>query len=250
MVIRTREDALKALSEVLHLDRRQQIVQITVKLAMCLTPEARQILFRAQEGVVTGGLTVRLKARETMQRPRPSGPQVPKELQEPEEIDDGRVSEEIHTAFEALKVAAVVYDVFRGLGAKFARWEVARAALHFPEEMKRLITEGTDGSTTAERELTTIVSRFRPWWHSQVAGLAQACERVRRQQPDSAWRVGARSLLDIVCTTELRAMYAAKESIPTLEAMIEPLTKIYRALQRIVVQVYPRGLPAESALAE
>lgn len=252
VVIRTREEALKALSEVLVLDRRGQIVQITVKLAQCLTPETRQILFRAQEGLVAGRLQTRIRERETMkqQQPRPAArvPTVPDE----EVIDDSRINEEIAIALEALKVAAVAFDVFPTLRGKYARWEVARAAIHYGDNLRELIRAGTDPGTAAgaERKMETGVARFRPWWHGQVPSIAQVCEHVRRAAPDSPWRVGAQSLLDIVATTELRAMFAAKENIPTLNAMIEPLARIYKALQLIVKQVYPEGLPPESALAE
>jgi len=261
MVIRTREDALKALSEVLHLDHRQQIVQITVKLAQCLTPESRQVLFRAQEGMVAGTLQSRLKARgKPGQAPasanltefiaKESVP--PPEVDDSAPIDDTRVTDEIGLALEALKTAAVAFDVYPSLVGKFARWEVARAAAHFGEDFQKLIAAGTEPHTAGEalRKLTSVVTRFRPWWHAQVPVIAQACEVVRRQHTDSAWRIGAKSLLDIVATTELRAMYAAKENIPSQQAMVEPLTIIYRALQRLVRQVYPKGLPAESALAE
>ncbi len=260
MVIRTREDALKALSEVLNLDRRQQIVQITVKLAQCLTPESRQILFRAQEGMVAGTLQSRLKARGKGQAPASASladfiakeSVAPPEVDENAPIDDTRVTDEIGLALEALKVAAVAFDVYPTLRGKFARWEVARAAAHFGEDFQKLIAAGTEPRTAGEalRKLTTVVTRFRPWWHAQVPVIAQACEVVRRQHTDSAWRIGAKSLLDIVATTELRAMYAAKENIPSQQAMVEPLTTIYRALQRLVRQVYPKGLPEESALAE
>ncbi|MBI2933368.1 MAG: hypothetical protein HYY16_17120 [Planctomycetes bacterium] len=243
-MIRTREEALDALAQVLNLDRRQQIVKITVYLAQCLTPETRQILFRAQEGLVEGRLETRVRER--------VAPEPETEEAQEKPITEDRVHGEIVVALEALKVAAVVFDVFPSLGTRFARWEVARAALHFPQEVRRLITEGTDKSraAAAEQTIANVVTRFRPWWHAQLTPLSEVCNRVWEQQPQSPWRVGAKSLLDIVATTELRAMYAAKDTIPNQQAMFEPLTKICAVLQRVLSKAYPTGLPPESALAE
>lgn len=250
MVIRTREDALKALSEVLSLDRRSQIVQITVRLAQCLSPEARQVLFRAQEGLVQGKLELKLKERQGARAQAASGAAEPEPPPGP--ITDGKILDELVTAMEALKMAAVAMDVFPQLGRFFARWEVARALLYFNDQIRQIISEGThpQKSEAAFQQLSTIVSRFRPWWHSQVPMIAEACTAVIQRAPRSRWPIGARSLLDIVASTELRAMYALKDTIPNQAAMIEPLTKIWAQLQRLLAQAYPQGLPEESALID
>ena len=247
MVLRTREDALRALSEVLSFDRRTQIVQLTVRLAQCLTPEARTILFRAQEGLVQGKLQVKLKERKTAPTPE-AQPDDTQTLAAKGPIDDARISEELSTAIEALKVAVVLLDVFPALSQRFTRWEIARAALFYADDVTKLISEGTDPKKNAavQEQVATMVTRFRPWWYSQVSPIAQACEMVLQRAPHTKWRLGPRTLLDIVATTELRAMYAVKDTIPNQQAMIEPLTKIHQALQRILAQSYPQGLPAES----
>jgi hypothetical protein len=82
-----------------------------------------------------------------------------------------------------------------------------------------------------------------------VPGIAQVCERVSQSEKRTRWAVGPKTLLDIVATTELRAMYASKNNIPTQQAMVEPLTDVFRAIQRVLEGLYPQGIPEDSALA-
>ena len=57
MYIRTRDDAMDALGAILELpERRAQIVQSTVKVALCMTPEARTFMLDVQAGILSGGL--------------------------------------------------------------------------------------------------------------------------------------------------------------------------------------------------
>ncbi len=248
MVIRTRTEALSALSEILELERAEQIMRMTVALAECVSPEARQILNRALQGLVDGRLETRVRKRPVV-APTP-------EVLEPLPPDAGPINDELvvaelKSAIEAIKSAAVAIDVFPSLRDHVARWEVARAALQGATEFKRLVTKGLAGNNAdSARALLSLVRRARPWWHSEVPTVTAACERAWRESPPSKWRVGAHTLLDVVATTELRAMYATSNIIPNVHAMNEPLAKIAATVTRLVQKQFPAGLPADSALQE
>src|SRR5262245_37220996 len=132
-MIRDRNDAIKALAEIMRLERREQLVRLTVFTAQCLTPETRRILIRAQEGVVAGRrleeAAKRTSAEPAPERQAPASPAAPtpRSLQP---MDENKLREEVTTAFEALNVAAMAMEVFPQLRQSFARWEVARLALH------------------------------------------------------------------------------------------------------------------------
>jgi len=62
--IRSKAEALDAVAAVLALpERRQQIVQLTVRVAMCLDPSSRSFLADCQAGLVEGGLEYMRKRR-------------------------------------------------------------------------------------------------------------------------------------------------------------------------------------------
>jgi len=249
MVIRTREEALRALSRLLDLDRSQQIVQMTVALAECLTPEARRILYRAHEGLLSGHLETRVRKRPA---PAAKAPDVELEPLPPDAgpVDDAQMVAQLQSALDALKAAAVAIDVFSDMRDQVGRWELARIALQGATDFRSLVSQGASGAPDASGKMLTMVRRGRPWWHSEVPTVAAACERVWRESPPSKWRVGAHTLLDIVATTELRALYATGSNIPNVQAMNEPLAKIAATVTRLVRKEYPQGLPAESAFLE
>src|SRR5688572_6547586 len=68
MYIRTKEEALDAVAEVLDLpERRDQIIQSTVKIMLCLDAEPRAFMGDCQALLIEGGLdAMRSKRRELL----------------------------------------------------------------------------------------------------------------------------------------------------------------------------------------
>jgi hypothetical protein len=197
-----------------------------------VTPEARQVLLRAQESLISG------KPIAAPGAARPAPP-----------ADEDPLAADVSAALEAMKVAECAFDAFPALRSRIARWELARAAIHAPAEVRGLIEQGIQGRPGAEASLADLTARLRPWWHTQIPSIARACEEVRREAPDSPWRIGARSLLDVVAATELRTMYAREDTAGTVAAMMVPLRSLYTSLQKLVRRVHPHGLPPDSSLA-
>src|SRR6185295_15332864 len=57
MYIRSKDEAMTAMGAILELEGRSaQIIQATVKLALCLDPEARAFMVDVQAAVIEGGL--------------------------------------------------------------------------------------------------------------------------------------------------------------------------------------------------
>src|SRR6188474_697254 len=69
MYIRSREDALESLAEILDLpERRDQIIQSTVRIMLCLEVEPRIFLADCQALLIEGGLeTLRSRRRDAVE---------------------------------------------------------------------------------------------------------------------------------------------------------------------------------------
>ena len=64
MYVRTRDDALDALAVILELpDRASQIIEITMRIAVCLDPDPRNFLVDCQAALIEGGLEALRKRR-------------------------------------------------------------------------------------------------------------------------------------------------------------------------------------------
>src|SRR5579859_5023044 len=134
MYIRTREDAIENLAQILELpDRRDQIIQSTVRIMLCLEVEPRLFLADCQALLIEGGLDA-LRERRRL-------------LVEAAEnltigfIDDSedRLFEDVASALDALRFVEVVRQVFPGLHAD--RWQVARLILLYESGVREQINE-------------------------------------------------------------------------------------------------------------
>lgn len=254
MAIRTREEALRALEEILRLGRAQQIVRLTARLAECSTREARQVLLKAQEGIVQGNLSARSaisRAKSPDSRPRIKLHAEEKAKAAEAEQEDAKLQEEILAALEALKVAVVAFDLFPAMAAKFARWEAARAARAHPDRLRRVIRAATDPDTAreAEEKLARTIQEMRPWWHDQCTALEEACVRTVKAESDPRWRAGPTTLMDVIAVNDLRAVYPAKGNPSGKPSIQTPLARVYRALTQVIRALHPSRLPEGSPFA-
>jgi hypothetical protein len=182
MYIRSREDALEALGTVLALpERREQIIQLTVKVAGCLDPEARAFLADCQEGLIGGGLeAMRRRRRELLDSLRG-------DTQEAILIVDSsedHLLEDVGRALDVLRMAEVARQVFGSIREDLEAWEIGRAVLTDEEGVRRLLTDAVRSRGGANQavyrnaleELRRRAAAMKPPWDEAAPALAALCD--------------------------------------------------------------------------
>ena len=112
MYIRTREEALESLAEILDLpDRREQIIQSTVRIMLCLEVEPRLLLADCQALLLEGGLDALAARRRDLVE---AAEDLPIGVLDPAE---DHLFEEVAAALDALRFTEAVRQVFPGLRA-------------------------------------------------------------------------------------------------------------------------------------
>ncbi len=174
MYIRTREDALEHLAEILDLpDRREQIIQSTVRIMLCLEVEPRLFLADCQALLIEGGLDALRDRRRLLVEAA--------ESQQIAFLDDAedRLFEEVASALDALRFTEAVRQVFPGLHAD--RWQIARAILLYEsgirEQMSAAIRSHTDpaGMDVARGAVEGMIAALRPAWSDRLGAIRGAC---------------------------------------------------------------------------
>src|SRR5258706_7602937 len=138
MYIRHQGDALEALAQILDLpERRQQIVQCTIKIMLCLDAEPRSFLADCQALLLSGGLeALRRKRQEQLV----THEQIPILILDPE---GDRLFEAAATGLDALRLTDVVRQVFPDL--RHERWIIARALLAQEAEIRAQLSAAIKG---------------------------------------------------------------------------------------------------------
>jgi hypothetical protein len=188
MYIRDKEAALGALSAILELPTRPaQIVEATVKVALCTDREARDLLLDLQATIIEGGLDALRKRRQdalarlrgTQVRRRAPGVDVRKDP----------LLEEIGSALDLLKMVRLLAEVFPAAAASHPRWELARFirgnAGFVREAMEAgLRWRGRPEHGGLEAKLLSKVDDLKPWWPEWAVSIREACrnclDRLRR----------------------------------------------------------------------
>jgi hypothetical protein len=200
--IRNKAEALDAVASVLALpERRQQIVQLTVRIAMCLDAEARSFLSDCQAGLIEGGLEYMRKRRHeqlaTQQEEAPEAIVIV-------DSSEDQLLEQVGMALDALRLSEIVRQVFPAVREKHAPWEVARIFLADEEKVRQVMIEavrahGAGNSTVYEKARGWIEKRLAastPGWMSTLPTLQQACDEVAAGDPH---------LLAAIAVDDLRA---------------------------------------------
>jgi hypothetical protein len=180
--IRSKAEALDAVAAVLALpERRQQIVQLTVRVAMCLDPEARRFLADCQAGLIEGGLEYMAKRRHDLIASRQEeGPEAIVIVDSSED----QLLEQVGVALDSLRLTEIVRQVFPMVREKHAPWEIARAFLADEAEMRKIMIEavrahGAGNSDVYERaraEVQRRIAAAAPSWTADLELLTKACE--------------------------------------------------------------------------
>lgn len=200
--IRSKAEALDAVAAVLALpDRRQQIVQLTVRVAMCLDPEARSFLADCQAGLVEGGLDYMRKRRHEMLAAQQE--EAPEAIVIVDTSED-QLLEQVGVALDALRLSEIVRQVFPSVRERSAGWEIARALIAEEESFRQVMIEavrahGAGNSVVYERDRAEIERRIAaaaPPWLSTLPTLEAACQEVAP---------GDHELLSVVAIDDMRA---------------------------------------------
>ena len=184
MYIRNREDALDVLTDTLNLpSRTEQLVSLTVKIALCLDPDPRMFLADAQAGIIEGGLDgMRRRRREILEQVEAD--QVV--ILDPEE---DALFEEVASTRDALRIVKLVQEVFPEVAQDEPLWILARAVLGHESEIQECLrrgikSRGEDGDPTvfaqSHQDARQIINRVRPEWENRAAAVRQACLDVVR----------------------------------------------------------------------
>lgn len=182
MYIRTHQDALRNLAEILDLpERRDRILQSTVRIMLCLEVEPRLFLADCQALLIEGGLeTLRARRRDAMEEAE--------DLVAVVDPEDDRLFEEIATALDAIRFTDTVRRAFPDLRAD--RWLIARAILLYESGVREQLTAAIKGHADPERRraaqdaIESMISALRPGWSDRVGALRSACLEALKQAGD------------------------------------------------------------------
>ncbi|HLY11224.1 MAG TPA: hypothetical protein VKW04_18125 [Planctomycetota bacterium] len=179
MYIRSKSEAMDAMGAILDLPGRPtQIIQATVKLALCLDPEARAFMVDVQAALIEGGLDALRKRREaamahltdTKIRRRAPGIDVKKDA----------LLAEIGEAIDLLKMVKILSDVFPAAAVRHPQWELARF-IHDHQPYVREAVEaglrrrGKPEHATLETKVVARIEEEKPWWPEWAESIKQAC---------------------------------------------------------------------------
>ncbi len=186
MFIRSREEALDAVAEILALpERRAQIIRTTVAIMQCLDADPREFLADCQLMLIEGGLdALRRKRREAYEQLEDNDLVV---VIDPEE---NRRFEEIASAFDALRLSEIVREVFPPLTTRYQAWEVARAMIAGESSVQEQIlaalkvrngTAGQEAYDAALQDLERLIVSHVPSWKPRVEEMRRSCLAVVRE---------------------------------------------------------------------
>lgn len=207
MFIRTREEALQAVADLLDLtDLPQQLLQSTVLILSCLDVEPRRILAEAQALLIADGIDGRRRRRRAFLQRLEAPPVL---LENPE---DDRLFHAAASSLDALELCGLIRDVFPGLRAE--RWQLARVLLEGEAEVRDRLVSALRGRGRTERirverlALETLLAGRRPGWADRAGTLRAACLNVLRGSglsADETLHEDAERLFEIVAVSDDQA---------------------------------------------
>jgi hypothetical protein len=235
MYIRHQGDALDALAQILDLpERRQQIVQCTIKIMLCLDAEPRAFLGDCQALLIEGGLdALRRKRHETLE----AHDSVPILILDPE---GDRLFEAAASALDALRLTDVVRQIFPDL--RHERWIVARALLNHESDLQAQLSAAIkargqkDVLRCARGSVDSILASQHPAWADRAGTLRAACLDVLRgarlTDPDCLHEEADR-LFELVALSDERANGLLDAIDRNPEDAVAQVARLYEALDAV-----------------
>src|SRR5436190_16997958 len=232
MYIRSKAEALDALGAILDLPTRPaQIIQATVKLALCIDVEARALMVDVQAALIEGGLEGLRKRREaalahlsdTKIRRRAPGIDVKKDP----------LLAEIGTAMDLLKMVKILTEVFPAAALRHPQWELAR----FIHENQGYVREAVEAGlrrrgkpehATLEAKVIARIEEKKPWWPEWADAIKQACSHyVHTLSKEGEVHPGANdpeTLFYVIAMSEERAREVLRRMAGTSQDLKEFLS--------------------------
>ncbi len=181
MYIRSKAEAMDAMGAILELPARPaQIIQATVKIALCLDHDARVFMVDVQAALIEGGLDALRKRREaaiahlsdTKIRRRAPGIDVKK--------DEDVLLDEIGAAIDLLKMVKILSDVFPGAAVRHPQWELGRFIHEHQGYVREAIEaglrrRGKPEHAALEAQVIARIEEKKPWWPEWADSIKQAC---------------------------------------------------------------------------
>jgi len=179
MYIRSKSEAMDAMGAILELPgRTAQIIQATVKLALCLDLEARIFMIDVQAALIEGGLEALRKRREaaiahltdTKILRRAPGIDVKKDA----------LLAQIGAEIDLLKMVKLLSDVFPAAAIRHPQWELGR----FIHEHQGFVREAIEAGlrrrgkpehAALEAKLVAKIEEKKPWWPEWADSIKEAC---------------------------------------------------------------------------
>jgi hypothetical protein len=240
--IRTKEEALTAVADILDLpERRRQIIQSSIAIMTCLDCEPRDFLVDCQALLIEGGLEALRARREDAL--------MPLVVLDPE---GDRIFQETASALDALRLSAVVRDVFSDL--RHERWMVARALLRKESEMQARLSDAIkcrgnmEDFRRARQAVEALIEEQRPAWIDRAGTLRAACTVVLRADPNlepDLLHEEAEALFEAFATDDGRAeaLLAAVDRSPHESVLqVIQLREVLSSLRSLPADLAPEGL--------
>jgi len=243
MYIRHQGDAIDALAQILDLpERRQQIVQCTIKIMLCLDAEPRAFLSDCQALLLSGGLdALRRKRQESLH----AQDTVPILILDPE---GDRLFEAVASGLDALRLTDVVRQVFPDV--RHERWVIGRGLLTQEAEIQAQLAAAIrargekDVLRCARGSVDSILASLHPAWADRAGTLRAACFDVlkgaRLTDPDRLHE-DTDLLFELFALSDERAQGLLDAIDRHPDDAVLQVTKLYEALDAV------RSLEASAA---
>lgn len=198
-------------------ERRQQIIQVTVRLAMCLDPEARNFLADCQAGLIESGLEyMRRRRHEILSAMQDEAKEAIVIIDSAED----QLLEQAGLALDALRLAEIPRQVFPDLRSSHPSYEVARAILADEGAMRQLAIDAVrahgagDGALfeRLRKDLRARLEAARPSWSGAAPTIQAACVEANPGDATPLFAViavddlRARLVLDLLATNRAEAL--------------------------------------------
>jgi hypothetical protein len=205
--IRTRDEAIENLAEILDLpERRDQIIQSTIRIMLCLEVEPRLFLADCQALLIEGGLEMlRARRRDAVE----AAENLPVAVLDPAE---DQLFEEVASALDALRFTETVRLVFPGIRGD--RWQIARALLLYESGLREQMAAAVKGHgdevrvRAAREAVEGMIAALRPAWGDRVGAIRGAClealKRGESLEPDRL-HAEAEELFELFAVSDERA---------------------------------------------